>query len=179
MRHGEANHNVTGTINAEPNSTSSITKAGLAQARKLADKLANEPIEAIFVSAFDRTKQTASALQQRIDAPLIIDPDINELRIGFEGEPLTNWKQARRKSSNPWTYKKTGAESLANGVERAERFITKLRETTYGTVAIVTHGFMVVAIRSLIEGDSVKELYEAGDPGAEISHDEVIELTLN
>lgn len=55
---------------ANESDTTSLSVAGLTRARALADRLANEHIDSIFVTPYRRTEQTATPLASRLGLPL-------------------------------------------------------------------------------------------------------------
>lgn len=55
---------------ANESDTTSLSVAGLTRARSLADRLANEHIDSIFVTPYRRTEQTATPLALRLGLPL-------------------------------------------------------------------------------------------------------------
>ena len=156
-----------------------MTAKGEKQARTLAKELKAAPIEAIYVSELERTKQTADIINQGRDLPIITDDRLNELRIGFEGQSHEEWKAAKETSERGWTFRVEGAESMADGQQRTAEFLSELARQGYRHVAIVTHGFIVMAIRAIIEGFSLEdEFAQNHDPGLKVPQDRVIELTL-
>src|SRR5260221_10448635 len=67
-----------------------LTPEGRRQAQALADFLAPRPLAAIYSSPMLRARRTAEAvLAQRSDLTRIrIDSDLQEVRTGWEGQPL-------------------------------------------------------------------------------------------
>lgn len=61
IRHAESVHSVTGTVGG-PRSDPGLTDRGHSQAAALADRLATEPIAAIYASTLPRATQTAAPL---------------------------------------------------------------------------------------------------------------------
>lgn len=179
MRHGEADHNIDGTLNADPKRRSNLTTTGKRQAEKMAKELEKVPLEVIYVSELARTQQTANIINQARGLPTIVDARLNELNIGFEGQTHSEWRAARKGSEDEWAFRAEGAESLADGLQRTQEFIDDLAQESYRHVAIVTHGFIVMGIQSIIEGFSLKQAYAIHrDPGAKVAHGEVTQLSL-
>lgn len=180
IRHGEAEHNVAGIINTNPNNPSDLTEKGEQQAMAVAKQLEEVPLDVIYVSEFDRAQQTANIINQRRKLPIIVDARLNELNIGFEGQTHQQWRAARKASEDEWTFRVAGAESLADGHQRTQAFIDDLAQKSYLHVAIITHGFSVMAIRAIAEGFSLKQDYATHhDPGLNVLQGEVIELSLS
>jgi 2,3-bisphosphoglycerate-dependent phosphoglycerate mutase len=63
-----------------------LSPRGLWQAEQVAERLADEPIEAIYVSSLTRTHQTAAPLAGRLGIKPVVEPDLREIYLGeFEG----------------------------------------------------------------------------------------------
>ena len=180
MRHGEAEHNVAGIINAKPNKQSNLTDKGKQQAIVMSQQLTRIPLDVIYASEFDRAQQTADIINQKRHLPIIIDARLNELNIGLEGQTHAEWRAARKSSESEWTFHIEGAESLADGHQRTQEFIGALTRESYSHVAIVTHGFCVMAIQAIVEGFSLEQDYAKNhDPGLNVPQGKVIKLSLS
>ena len=93
IRHGETDWNLErrpqGSCDIELNET------GLAQAEKLAVRLANEPCDIIYASDLLRAKKTAEIINTRHGVELITTSLLRESSFGeFEGKPLTDPESA-------------------------------------------------------------------------------------
>ena len=73
-RHGRTNYNDLDLCNADPSVDVHITELGAEQAKALADKLKDLPLDRIFVSELKRTQQTAEIVNSFHDAPIEIVP---------------------------------------------------------------------------------------------------------
>jgi probable phosphoglycerate mutase len=63
-----------------------LTDLGHYQAQLVADRLAREPVAAIYVSSLTRTQQTAAPLASELGLEPIVEPDLREVHLGeFEG----------------------------------------------------------------------------------------------
>ncbi len=123
---------------------------GHEQARLLADRLAAEPVAAIYVSNLRRTAQTAAPLAERLSLTPIVDPDLRESHLGdwegnvwririAEGDPLA----ARVIQEQRWDIM-PGAESETLFAERVRRALTTIAARHRGElVAIFTHGGVI------------------------------------
>ncbi|RJQ80777.1 histidine phosphatase family protein [Pseudonocardiaceae bacterium YIM PH 21723] len=84
IRHGETVDDTTGVISGQ--SECALSDRGLAQARALASRLADEPIEQIHSSPLRRTTGTAALISAAHGVPMRLNEDLVELGMGaWEG----------------------------------------------------------------------------------------------
>ena len=96
MRHGESEYNVKGLLNQDPKIKVHLTSKGKKQAENAAKKLRKINFDAIFVSEFVRTQETAKIINQGRGTPSFVDKRINEPKTGFEGKSSKESKLAHR-----------------------------------------------------------------------------------
>lgn len=76
-----------------------LDPVGIEQASRLADRLAGEPLDAIYVTTLRRTHETAAPLAERLGLAPLVEPDLREVHLGeweggllrvraAEGDPL-------------------------------------------------------------------------------------------
>ena len=84
MRHGASGPLVPGEAFPllDGHSDPALAPEGEAQARALAERLADEPITGVFVSPLQRTAQTAAPLAARIGAEPVVLGDLREVHVG-------------------------------------------------------------------------------------------------
>ena len=83
-RHGQTQWNADNRICGRTDLP--LTETGLAQAQKLADNAAGKNIEIIVVSPMIRARQTAQAVADRYNLPMVIDERLIEQDFGiYEG----------------------------------------------------------------------------------------------
>lgn len=66
----------------EGQSNPPLSPDGEAQARALAERLAREPVAALFISTLDRTAQTAVPLAALTGLEPVVEPDLREVHVG-------------------------------------------------------------------------------------------------
>lgn len=138
VRHGETALNAARIL--QPADTP-LSARGLEQARALAQRLANEPISAIWSSDLPRAWQTAAALaagRAVVAEPLLQERNFGELRgraydsLGFD--PLTG------REAPP------GGESLAAFEARIDQALERALQAAAalpGALLLVTHGLVI------------------------------------
>lgn len=143
LRHGESTSDIEDRYGGDYDDH--LTSKGLAEARELAEKLADEGIEAIYTSPRIRAKETADVLTDILKCKIEINSDLRE-RNAYG--VLTGMVKAEAKEKYPEMaeavkfYGNTieGAESYENFTERVKRVFEELTSTQHKTIAILTHG---------------------------------------
>lgn len=148
-RHAQSEYNAKGLLNSDPNVFVGLTDIGIQQAQQLAEKLHSEPIEVIYASELPRTQQTASIINEELHKPIVIDPLLNENKMGFEGKPLDDWFNALAENEDGWNMRFNGGESMADALKRTKHFVEKLKQSKHASILVVTHGFHVEALIGL------------------------------
>ncbi|MCD6398977.1 MAG: histidine phosphatase family protein [Candidatus Aenigmarchaeota archaeon] len=138
VRHGESNYNVLNLCGGEPGEYVHLTEKGRKQAEEAAEKLKNKRIDLIIRSEMYRTKQTAEIINKYHNAPMEIDPRINERKFGeFEKRPIVELRNFlendRIKTKIP------GGESFLDMKERVLNFLEDLKKRKAGTILVVSH----------------------------------------
>jgi len=124
---------------------------GMAQAEKLQERLASEPIREIYSSDLKRALHTAEVIASSHQADVIPRPELREIDFGqFEGMTFAEIQRLYPEAAKLWTRKNIGSnpelgfpggESLHTLATRVASFITKLTRTeTSDTVLVVGHG---------------------------------------
>lgn len=73
---------------------------GEAQARRVAERLAGESIDAVYVSSLRRTRLTAAPLLAMLGVEPVVEPDLREVHLGeWEGAPTG----ATSPRATPWS----------------------------------------------------------------------------
>jgi probable phosphoglycerate mutase len=128
-----------------------LSPAGQDQARAVAERLAGEPLTALFVTGLARTVQTAAPLAERIGLDPVVVPDLREVRLGeWEGGEF----RIRAQSRDPIAVQAVieerwdvipGAETMDALAERVSRGIDSILEQTGpdGVAAAVLHGGVI------------------------------------
>ena len=149
MRHGQAEHNVNDTYNANPNgpnyTPSHLTKEGEAQAIQTARDLLSqgliaETVHRVYVSPLPRTRETAMILVKEgviSEKNIVIDERLIEVQVGkLEGKPIIR----------PWNEELTklhGTETTEQIQERIGSFAKEhLNSEKNQNVLVITHAIL-------------------------------------
>jgi 2,3-bisphosphoglycerate-dependent phosphoglycerate mutase len=131
-----------------------LSSIGQEQAEVLADRLADEPIGALFVSGLTRTVETATPLARRLGLDPVAVPDLREVRLGdWEAGEFRKRMQERDPvavqavAEERWDVI-PGAETMQSLAERVARGIGAIIEQTGpdATGAAVLHGGIIAEV---------------------------------
>lgn len=168
VRHGETTYNATDKVQDH---TPLLTDKGLAQAESVAARLAQLPFETLVSSDYDRTKQTAAAVQRVTGKEPVFSELFREVRrpSDFFHQPrkgafMEFLKEEMRHFSIDENWKFSDEESFAEVQERIKKGFEYL-ETLPGDVVVITHGHFIrrvvatVAMNFLLDGVSWSHMY--------------------
>jgi probable phosphoglycerate mutase len=158
-RHGQTNYNVLELCNADPAIDVHLTELGLNQASALANKLKTIQIDHIFISELKRTQQTADIVNKYHNAPIEIEPLLNDHRSGFEGKSAQLLFEAMNSAENKWTARFNNGESVEDMKQRVAIFLKELKDKPYGSALVVTSGWVIYATAAIIQNISNEEAW--------------------
>ncbi|MGV9669354.1 histidine phosphatase family protein [Gordonia sp. NPDC003504] len=155
MRHGEV-HNPDGILYGRLPGFR-LSDAGRAQARKVAESLADHDITAVFASPLQRAQETATPIAAAHDLPIFTNDELIEADNIFEGLKVSVGDGALRKPRHwpklrdPFT--PSWGEPYIQLAHRMLAAANKARDTARGHEAIcVSHQLPVYTLRRFLEG---------------------------
>lgn len=137
MRHGRTNYNDLGLCNDDPARDVHLTEAGIAQAEAASEQLRSVTLERIIVSELPRTRQTADIINRYHQVQITSHPEINDIRSGFDGRPVTDYFAAIDR--DPLHTRPAGGESLLEHKARIGRFLDWLVRQPESIVLVIAH----------------------------------------
>jgi probable phosphoglycerate mutase len=152
-----------------------LSPTGREQAQRVADRLAGEPISAIYVTTLRRTVETATPLAERLGIVAGVEAELREVHLGewegglfrlrvAEGHPIAKQLVAEER----WDVI-PGAESAEEFASRVRNSLVRLGERHHDqTVAVFTHGGVIGQALALA-GASRPFAFSGADNGS-ISH---------
>ncbi len=148
VRHGETEENVKRIMMGHRHGT--LSKKGMIQAKKLAMKLRNQQIDAIFSSDLKRARDTTREIAKYHKVPIFYAKALREQNYGvFQGRPLEELigvKSARSRIA----FRPLGGESLADLKLRVHKFMLGLGAKYYNkTILISAHAGVVWSLYSI------------------------------
>jgi broad specificity phosphatase PhoE len=145
VRHGRSVWNAAGRIQGQIDIE--LDEAGVQQAQRLADRLAHEPIAAIYASPLRRARATAEAIAARFNLPVQADARLMEYDFGvISGLTWAEVKEnhpdlANRWLEDPWAVPVAGSEGRVNFAARVVSAMQDIgAQHPAEQVAIVAHG---------------------------------------
>jgi broad specificity phosphatase PhoE len=137
-RHGRSIFNIQGVINGDPALDPGLDPSAIPVCEAFAHQLAAVQIDLCVVSEFLRAQQTAELALGGREVPRIIDPDLNDVRIGeLEGKTLDayrDWKHGRTRD-DPFP----GGESLNDAAHRYANAFERLLARPEEILLVVCH----------------------------------------
>lgn len=143
IRHGETDYNVTGRHQGMW-VESHLTENGKAQARAASSLFRDIPFDRLFVSAAERTRETAALLfPARNDA--VYDDDLREVHIGWLADLYIDdirktHGELYDKAVSDRDYSLFGGETLDEHKARGKRAMDRVLNSGGEKVAVVSHG---------------------------------------
>jgi probable phosphoglycerate mutase len=157
IRHGEtawnAEHRIQGHLDIP------LSAAGLHQAGRLAERLAEESIAAIYSSELARAWLTAAPLAARHGLDIIAEPRLRERSFGvFEGLTLEEISTQHPEGFGRW--RQRNPDWAIEGGESGRQLIDRVLQAVHDivtrhsrqTVALVTHGGVLDVIYRVARG---------------------------
>jgi probable phosphoglycerate mutase len=145
VRHGQSVWNAAGRIQGQIDIE--LDEIGLQQAQRIAERLACEPLAAIYSSPLLRARSTAEVIAAKFNLPVTLDARLIEYDFGVISG-LT-WKEmaethpelVNRWLEDPWTVPVAGSEGRANFAARVTAAMQDVcARHPVEQVAIVAHG---------------------------------------
>jgi len=158
VRHGETNENKYGIMQGHLDST--LNEWGMLQAERIAEKLKEENICAIYCSDLQRAYHTAEIIRKKAfpQSPCYKLHDLRELSIGeLEGK---KWEKIKDISREEFLkiIQNNGGESIEHFKTRVwNSFIDIIKKHNNGeTVLIVTHGGSIkVILQNILKAENL------------------------
>jgi len=145
MRHGQTTTNLKNLVSNVMNSGSHLTEAGIVDTKKSADKLKNEKIDLVFVSPFNRTRETAKIVGEELelkDEQIIFDDRLGEMMVpSYEGKTWMDYHDDFPKIVENFDKAREGDESYQDVKSRVVEFLFEIEEKYKDKkILIITHG---------------------------------------
>ncbi|MBN2295342.1 MAG: histidine phosphatase family protein [Pirellulales bacterium] len=155
IRHGESTYNAEGRIQGQ--SDVPLSELGWRQGRAAARAMVGRGVEAVFASPLKRAKYTADMVAEALDLDVQTDERLKEVDCGVFQDRMRQeilreyagmieqWRSGRPDFAFPQ------GESRQSIIRRGHEVLDEISKTPYETVAVVSHGGLLLAgIKSLL-----------------------------
>jgi broad specificity phosphatase PhoE len=130
VRHGETDWNAEGRLQGHTDRP--LSDYGRGQARRLAEELEGEELEAIYSSDLARARETAEIVGERLGLPIALEPDLREKDWG-------TWEGLSAVERDRVEFVGESTEAHQERMLRALRRISE-RHPGNARILVVTHG---------------------------------------
>ena len=176
-RHGETDWNAARRIQGQLDVP--LNALGQAQAKKLAQALANHDFDEVVSSPLDRAHQTALPLAQTLSLPVTLDAAFAERHFGdLQGRSFDDMATIDPQAAAHWQARTpefcpSGGESLLMLRDRVEKGLSGLaqRALSSGATRVIcfTHGGVLDMVYRIAQGIAISPPREWGIPNAGIN----------
>src|SRR5262245_6113995 len=141
VRHGETDWNAEGRLQGHTDRP--LNTWGREQAKRLAEQLSGDSIDAVYASDLSRAKETAEIVGERLGLPVVIDPDLREKDWG-------NWEGLTGPERDQVEFVGETTQAHARRMLRADQRIAERHPGQ--RVLVVTHGGSVRRVQTAVVG---------------------------
>jgi broad specificity phosphatase PhoE len=152
VRHGETDWNADGRLQGQTDRP--LSDYGRSQARRLANELADDELEAIYSSDLARARETAEIVGERLGLPVLLDPDLREKDWG-------TWEGLTAVERDRVEFVGESTEAHQQRTLRALRRISELHRGD-GRVLVVTHGGSMRRVQTAVMGMALPVVENCG-----------------
>jgi broad specificity phosphatase PhoE len=141
VRHGETEDNVKRIVQGQRQGK--LTKKGVEQAKKLAQRLKDEKIDVIFSSDLQRAKDTTKEIAKFHKVTIYYTSELREISFGvYQGKPYESyWDDFHRSGYSIIDFKPEKGENTIELKERLQKFLDKLLKEYKGKIVLISaHG---------------------------------------
>ena len=151
IRHGETRLNKENRLQGSKGENEGLTQEGKSMVEKLRDTLLLSPTT-MYISPLARTQETASILNERFHAPIVLVPELVERDFGTLSGKLrsdVDPKILEDDLEEKYDYHPYNGESIGDVKERVVSFLSTLPLSSNETVFFVTHRGIVRVLYDL------------------------------
>lgn len=163
-RHGQTYYNLEEKMQGHVDAA--LTDEGIKQAKALAERMKDEPIDHIYSSPLMRAQTTAEMINTFHNAQVILDDRLMEMGFGsWEGLVINDIKKDFKKEADafwkaPETYIPIDGETFKNVWDRIASFFAEVAQKHSGeTILIVCHAMLIRNILSYLKGEDVSTVW--------------------
>ena len=153
VRHGGTDYNVARRLNGDPAVPVHLTDEGRAQVAALRDQIADIAVDLGVRTRFPRTLQTIEILLEGREVPVVVCPDLDDVRLGeFEGHSVDDYRRFRDELG-PDARPPGGGESRVDALARYARGFERLLAVDARAPLVVTHDIPIRFLANAVQGE--------------------------
>ena len=153
VRHGGTDYNLARRLNGDPAVPVHLTDEGRAQVAALRDQIADIAVDLGVRTRFPRTQQTIGILLEGRDVPVVVCPDLDDVRLGeFEGHSVDDYRRFRDELG-PDARPPGGGESRVDALARYARGFERLLAVDARAPLVVTHDIPIRFLANAVQGE--------------------------
>ncbi|RAP74328.1 histidine phosphatase family protein [Paenibacillus montanisoli] len=118
-----------------------LTAAGVLQAEKLADFLADKNIDSIIASPFERACRTLAPLAEKLGVDIMLDERLTERVLLADNHP--DWRDMLLNTFDDLDLRYEGGESSNAAMNRAIGVVREALNSKHNNIALVSHGNLI------------------------------------
>jgi alpha-ribazole phosphatase len=172
VRHGETDWNLLGRWQGQTDVP--LNPNGQAQARRAAERLRGQPLEAIYTSDLRRARATAEALAEATGAPLVEEPRLREIHLGtwegllFDEIQQRDGDRLERFRAHPLEERAPQGEGVPDVQRRVIPALEEIvRRHPAGAVALVSHGLALAVVKAHVLGLPLETVWQVEPANAD------------
>lgn len=150
LRHGQSEYNLLGLCNDDPARQVALTELGRHQAATALQSLRTEPVQAIYHSTLTRAVQTAAIIAEGLGMVAEIEPRLNDIRSGCDGQPVADYLAAI--ATDPLDTRVGAGETLREYQQRVNGFLNELTSRDVQCVLLIAHEETLRMLKARAEG---------------------------
>ena len=165
IRHGQTDWNRAKRV--QGHAESQLTELGREQAAAVGERFARNPVEQVWVSSSQRTRQTAEIIFGKQGQPMEYCDQLKEIYLGlWEGKYQTEIRESHAEQfehfwNRPHLFQlEDGAETFEQVQQRAMKRFHELCQTGAREIAIVSHGVWIKTVLCALEPRPLSLLWE-------------------
>ncbi|MGM9929549.1 MAG: histidine phosphatase family protein [Bacillus sp. (in: firmicutes)] len=171
VRHGQTEWNVMHKMQGRGNGE--LTEKGVADAKALARRLADTPIDKIYSSSSKRAYETAKLIDSDRHIPLETSDDLQEMYFGeWDGQFVDDVKARYPQEYEtfweaPHLFEGVNGETFSDVQKRAEKALKTILESEKdgSNVLVVTHSIFLRVLLATIKNLPLSDVFKQNRPG--------------
>lgn len=155
VRHGESVLNMGGRVHQSPHTP--LSQTGIKQARLVAKRFKDIPVDVIIASDFIRARHTAEIIHETVGKTIEFSPLLRELKKpteiegkAYDDPEVVRYREAHQKHMRDPNWKYSDDESFAEFRDRGQAFLRFVEQRDEAALLCVSHGQFLNMVAALV-----------------------------